>query len=109
MDPDSNLRDQLRLAKQLLAEVDEGSQPDQDDIGRLAELVIALDNWIAGGGFLPKAWNYHPIRTDTIARIATCLAVAEDGLRTAPAGSDERGRMVHLRAQLKDLLEAARS
>lgn len=27
------------------------------DGARLAELVLALDEWITGGGFLPIAWS----------------------------------------------------
>jgi len=52
MDPDENLAEQRRLAAEFL-------EPDSEllDIHRLAELVIALDEWIAGGGFLPAAWQ----------------------------------------------------
>jgi hypothetical protein len=53
MDPDANLKEQLRLAERLLSE----ETPDNDDVTRLAELVVALDDWLAGGGFLPKGWK----------------------------------------------------
>lgn len=50
MDPDANLAEMRQLAKSDLSEFNE-------DIHRLAELVLALDEWILRGGFLPKAWR----------------------------------------------------
>lgn len=49
MDPNANLEEQLRLAEAILDEGEEGN--------RLAELVLALDEWIRRGGFLPEAWG----------------------------------------------------
>jgi len=53
MDPNANLREQLSLARYILAEKSDNT------IGavRLAELVEALDDWIARGGFLPERWR----------------------------------------------------
>lgn len=64
MDPDANLEEQRRLAARLMERIerpspmtDRARESDWDDVLRLTELVIALDNWIAGGGFLPRAWQ----------------------------------------------------
>jgi len=57
MDPDYNRYEQLQLASKLL-EATENDRPVKDeDVLRLSELVIALDEWITKGGFLPKAWR----------------------------------------------------
>lgn len=59
MDPDENLKEQLKLAKRLL-------EPDnprsEEDVARLAELVVALDEWLKNDGFLPRRWktSHHP-------------------------------------------------
>lgn len=65
MDPNANLEEQLRLASRLVESVESGRFVDAmkrdgrlvNDAHRLAELVIALDQWIKSGGFLPKAWE----------------------------------------------------
>ena len=59
MDPNSNLTEQLRLAEKMLR--DPAINP--DDSERLAEIVLALDGWIRGGGFLPDGWNSRPVKT----------------------------------------------
>jgi hypothetical protein len=53
MDPTANLAEQRRLASRLA----DCETPDPADIARLAELVIALDEWIARGGALPSQWQ----------------------------------------------------
>jgi hypothetical protein len=53
MDPDANLKEQLELARSI-AEQDPQSIT---EASRLAELVLALNEWITGGGFLPSAWK----------------------------------------------------
>lgn len=59
MDPDANLKEQRILALRMTSDHDdpESNGIDQDDANRLAELVLALDEWIKNGGFLPKAWS----------------------------------------------------
>ena len=57
MDPDSNLTEQLEIAKDILGAVDHGGEIDEDDVVRLAELIESLDEWIRRGGFLPKCWS----------------------------------------------------
>lgn len=52
MDPTANLEEQLRLAKRIQDGVADGWAPD-----RLAELVLAPNEWIIGGGFLPRQWQ----------------------------------------------------
>lgn len=56
MDPDSNLAEQLRLAARIVQCLDKSRPIDDDDAGRLAELVESLDEWLREGGFLPHAW-----------------------------------------------------
>ncbi len=53
MDPDENLAAQRRLAHR----IDSQEHPDPADVLHLCELVIALDEWIKAGGFLPAAWR----------------------------------------------------
>lgn len=57
MDPNANLEEQLRIASRLVEAVDNERPVDPEDYARLAELVIALDNWISGGGALPERWG----------------------------------------------------
>jgi len=52
MDPESNLAEQKRLIQRIL----DTDDVDADDARRLAELSDALDGWMCGGGFLPRAW-----------------------------------------------------
>lgn len=56
MDPDENLKTQLRLAKSILASADAEEDPGLGHPRELAEHVEALHGWIMSGGFLPAAW-----------------------------------------------------
>lgn len=62
MDPTANLAEQLRIAECFVDE-DEDSMSASDMASslhaaqRLAELVIALDEWVRKGGFLPVQWK----------------------------------------------------
>jgi len=50
MDPDAcldEIRDILRFDREW----------SPDDMQRLADLVRALDEWLSGGGFRPRAWR----------------------------------------------------
>lgn len=57
MDPDANLKEQLELA----AAIENGRILTFDELdrtaARLAELVQALDHWLARGGFRPGRWH----------------------------------------------------
>lgn len=57
MDPTANLEEPRRVAQRLQA----GHFTSEEEAARagerLAELVEALDEWIAGGGFLPEQWG----------------------------------------------------
>jgi len=55
MDPESNLAAQRRIIARMLA--DGSDHVDTSDAVRLAELAQALDEWIVGGGFLPRDWS----------------------------------------------------
>lgn len=57
MDPDANLREQLEIATEIIAASDEDEGISEVEAVRLAELMIALDEWIRRGGFLPDAWR----------------------------------------------------
>lgn len=56
MDPNANLEEQLRLAQRMLDVYDRHNDNGADG-ARLAELVEALDAWLAKGGFLPERWQ----------------------------------------------------
>lgn len=56
MDPDANLKQQLEIALAIQSDYDAGRDVFARDVERLTELVVALDGWIRGGGFLPIAW-----------------------------------------------------
>ena len=53
MDPDANLRELRELASVIVNE----DEVTSINATRLAELAIALDEWITAGGFLPAAWQ----------------------------------------------------
>lgn len=61
MNPDENLREQLaivaRMEKRAYLDAETEATDAADDADRLADLVSALDGWLRGGGFLPKAWQ----------------------------------------------------
>lgn len=55
MDPNENLREQLKRARVLVDR--DASTADLVDMGaELAEYVLALNEWITKGGFPPAAW-----------------------------------------------------
>ena len=52
MDPNANLEEQVALARNIVAtETDDGIF--ENECARLAELVLALDEWRRKGGFDP--------------------------------------------------------
>lgn len=53
MDPDTNLNTQLTVARNIL----ENEANQTGEAIQLAELVVALDEWIRKGGFLPFEWT----------------------------------------------------
>jgi len=59
MDPNANLKEMLELAAtiQEAYEDEDGNGVDQDDANRLAELVLAMHEWLGHGGFKPNAWG----------------------------------------------------
>ena len=56
MDPDACLEDALRIANAIV-NADELDSDALTDATNLAELVIALNDWLSDGGFRPKCWN----------------------------------------------------
>jgi hypothetical protein len=60
MDPTANLREQLKLANRLAMGTARNDSPEArlDDAIRLADLVLALDQWLTKGGFSPERWAH---------------------------------------------------
>ena len=62
MDPNANLEEQLMISRALIKD-DENKMSSSDmasalhSAQRLAEYVVALDEWITKGGFLPSKWR----------------------------------------------------
>lgn len=60
MDPTANYAEQIRLAK-MMRNCDEHDHAHEchclEDEDRLVELVLALNDWIQGGGHLPKQFD----------------------------------------------------
>ena len=59
MDPNANLDEMRKLAAAILYDQGCGDPYESSNAQaeRLAELVQALDEWIANGGFLPNDWK----------------------------------------------------
>ncbi len=67
MDPNANLVELSDLAEHVHAIEDHCNADGTftleqqaaliDDAQRMADLIEALDRWIRGGGFLPRAWD----------------------------------------------------
>ena len=57
MDPDETLKRIRALAARIIAVADKDDEDMSSEGLELAELVQALDTWIASGGFLPRAWE----------------------------------------------------
>src|SRR5579863_5967037 len=53
MDTKANLKEQLELAREIIRLDDNEQLADFTDTARLAELVLALDEWMRDGGFSP--------------------------------------------------------
>lgn len=53
MDPNENLAAQLQLSARLLWQAENDKPISSDDVAKLAELVICLDEWRRAGGFDP--------------------------------------------------------
>lgn len=61
MDPDANLNEQRRLASRIVERLENDRLVNENDYARLADLVLALDEWICRGGFLPKDWKRNQL------------------------------------------------
>lgn len=55
MDPDYNLFEQREIGKRLVDAA--AGKVGSPDATRLAELVLALDEWLSNGGALPSDWD----------------------------------------------------
>jgi hypothetical protein len=64
MDPTENLSEQLDLAKTIVIRL-----PFLDSDGeRLADLVLALDQWLRKGGALPEPWKTRRRKAKGVAK-----------------------------------------
>lgn len=57
LDPDKNLEQQKDIAQRMVEGKMATPEDFETDSIRLAELVLALDEWMSKGGFPPKAWK----------------------------------------------------
>jgi len=57
MDPDVCLSEMMTLALRISKRSDEDIPQSEFDASELAERVVALNDWIVKGGFLPEAWR----------------------------------------------------
>lgn len=60
IDPTANLEEQLQLSKQILSDAETENatvEALQEDLIELAQLVVALDDWLRKEGALPKQWQ----------------------------------------------------
>lgn len=80
MDPDINLNETLQLAKRFILMSQMANDTvtyDENEVTRLSELIVSLDEWISKGGFLPQRWTdgtktrRTPATSLTSARIPT--------------------------------------
>jgi D-alanyl-D-alanine dipeptidase len=53
VDPNANLNEQIEIAQRM----SEGKER-TGDASRLADLVLALDDWMRRGGFVPRRWEW---------------------------------------------------
>lgn len=59
MDPTANLKEQIQLACDIQRDVDKLDReltPLECKANALGDLVVALNDWIRNGGFLPVQW-----------------------------------------------------
>lgn len=56
MDPNANLEEMLALARTLVDDTRPDSTERLEMGDRLADLVLAMDGWLRGGGFTPDVW-----------------------------------------------------
>jgi hypothetical protein len=57
MDPDTCLAELRRLVAKMIVDYDKRDGIEQEDANDLADRFMALDLWMAGGGFIPTAWK----------------------------------------------------
>ncbi|MFA5053161.1 MAG: hypothetical protein WC565_03845 [Parcubacteria group bacterium] len=55
MDPNANLREMIEIANKIV--FDPYDRYDTETV-RLAELVVALDDWLKKGNALPLTWDH---------------------------------------------------
>lgn len=61
MDPEANMEEQVELATTILRLVDGDLDPTVE-AARLAELVLAMNDWISRGGVMPRRLTLPTVR-----------------------------------------------
>lgn len=61
MDPNANLREQLDIAYKFVGCNHDGCDC-LSQTSRIGELIMALDEWVRMGGYLPARWAVLPRR-----------------------------------------------
>lgn len=56
MDPNATLKEILEIAERMISVDDRDAGELIEDSLQLVELVMALDEWMTKGGFLPEKW-----------------------------------------------------
>ena len=57
MDPDITLDEAIKLAETIIRKDEEEESVSKADAVELAEKLLALNSWMAEGGFLPRMWK----------------------------------------------------
>ncbi len=60
MDPNANLDEIRDLVRDLSDLGIDDDDIDMNALSQLLALIGALDEWLSGGGFLPRAWQREP-------------------------------------------------
>lgn len=96
MDPDANLEALLERARTIIQTIDAGSGEgiDRDVVvdlaGEVAELVVALDEWLRKGGALPNEWSKVAWKNGVTLAQASVLGskvLAEDTMHVTMGGA----------------------
>lgn len=100
MDPNTNIKRQRELANVIIDGHASGEPAySEDDVIDLAELVIALDQWLAAGGFRPARWT-HELDDDERKVLEQALADYGEGVER---NCDDEGLKEFLDTQIETI------
>lgn len=112
MDPNANLEELRVIANRMLDEEAESPDGFANDATRLAELVVALDEWLSIGGLLPRAWGLaHFEREKTPVLADPMVDEVEETARELAASLDEyfRAGVLSSRQRVVNALDRAKA